>query len=162
MLRIGQGFDVHRICAGRRLMLGGVQIPWDRGLLGHSDADVLLHAVTDAILGAVAAGDIGHWFPPDDRRYADADSAELLQAVMTSVPLRDWAVVNLDATVMAEAPKVAPHVAAIRASLATLLGVDVACVSVKATTTEGLGFTGRAEGIAAMAIVLLTGSGARV
>ncbi len=155
-LRIGQGFDVHRIVPGRRLMLGGVEIPWDRGgLLGHSDADVLLHAVMDAILGALALGDIGHWFPPGDPACKDADSARLLQTILTDPRTHGWEVVNLDVTLLAEQPKIAPHAEAIRARLAALLKVPVARVSLKATTTEGLGFTGRGEGMAAQAVVLL-------
>ncbi|MDT8391832.1 MAG: 2-C-methyl-D-erythritol 2,4-cyclodiphosphate synthase [Lentisphaeria bacterium] len=156
MIRIGQGYDVHRLIEGRRLVLGGVEIPSDVGLDGHSDADVLLHAITDAILGAVAAGDIGHWFPPSDERFRDADSADLLRAVMTSDILKDWRVVNLDATVVAEAPKLAPFIPRIRRVIADTLLVDSQAVSVKATTTERLGALGRGEGMAAMAVVLMS------
>lgn len=155
MIRIGQGFDVHRLVEGRRLVLGGVTIPYDKGLLGHSDADVLIHAVADAILGAVAAGDIGAWFPPDDEFYRDADSRDLLRQIMASDALSGWRVVNLDTTVIAQAPRLAPFVPAMRASLANLLAVETDAVAVKATTTERLGATGRGEGIAAMAAVLL-------
>jgi 2-C-methyl-D-erythritol 2,4-cyclodiphosphate synthase len=154
-LRIGQGFDVHPVRAGRRLILGGVRIPWDCGLQGHSDADVLVHAVLDAILGALGLDDIGQWFPDTDPAYRDADSLELLQRVMRSPQLAVWQVVNLDATLLAEAPRIAPHRAAMRRRLAAALGVHEDDVSVKATTTEGLGFTGRGEGMAAMAVVLL-------
>jgi 2-C-methyl-D-erythritol 2,4-cyclodiphosphate synthase len=154
-LRVGTGFDVHALVEGRRLMLGGVEIPHPRGLEGHSDADVLLHAVADAVLGALALGDLGHWFPPDDPRTAGADSAGLLAQVVAEATRRGWRTANLDCTVIAERPKLAPHVPAMRARLAHLLGVPVECVSVNATTSEGLGFTGRGEGIAAQAVVLL-------
>ncbi len=154
-LRIGTGFDVHALVEGRRLILGGVTIPHSHGLEGHSDADVLLHAVTDALLGALALGDIGHWFPPGDPRYAGADSAALLAQVVAEVGRKGWRTANLDCTVIAERPRLAPHVPAMRARLAGILGVELECVSVKATTSEGLGFTGRGEGIAAQAIVLL-------
>lgn len=156
MIRIGQGYDVHRLVEGRRLILGGVEISHTMGLDGHSDADVLLHAITDAILGAVAAGDIGQWFPPSDATFRDADSADLLRAVLTSETLKGWRVVNLDATVVAESPKLAPFIPEIRRTIADLLTVDPQAVSVKATTTEKLGPMGRGEGIAAMAVVLLS------
>ena len=155
MIRVGQGFDVHRFQKGRPLILGGVTIPHTEGLLGHSDADVLLHAVTDAVLGAAAAGDIGQWFPPSDERYRGADSAELLRTVLRSPQLAGWKLSNLDATVIAERPRISPHVGAIRSSLACLFGVEAGLISIKATTTEGMGFTGRGEGMAAMAVVLL-------
>jgi 2-C-methyl-D-erythritol 2,4-cyclodiphosphate synthase len=154
-LRVGSGFDVHALVEGRPLMLGGVAIPHSHGLLGHSDADVLLHAVADALLGALALGDLGHWFPPDDPRYADADSAGLLAQVVAEVLQRGWHTTNLDCTVIAERPRLAPYVPAMRERLAAILGVALERVSVKATSTEGLGFTGRGEGIAAQAIVLL-------
>jgi 2-C-methyl-D-erythritol 2,4-cyclodiphosphate synthase len=154
-LRVGSGFDVHALVEGRPLMLGGVAIPHSHGLLGHSDADVLLHAVADALLGALALGDLGHWFPPDDPRYTDADSAGLLAQVVAEVLQRGWHTTNLDCTVIAERPRLAPHVPAMRERLAAILGVALERVSVKATSTEGLGFTGRGEGIAAQAIVLL-------
>ena len=154
-LRIGTGFDVHVLVEGRRLILGGVTIPHSHGLEGHSDADVLLHAVANALLGALALGDIGHWFPPGDSRYAGADSAALLAQVVAEVERKGWRTANLDCTVIAERPRLAPHIPAMRARLAALLGVGLDCVSVKATTSEGLGFTGRGEGIAAQAVVLL-------
>jgi len=154
-LRIGTGFDVHALVEGRRLVLGGVTIPHSQGLEGHSDADVLLHAVANALLGALALGDIGHWFPPGDPRYAGADSAALLAQVAAEVERKGWRTANLDCTVIAERPRLAPHIPAMRARLAALLGVGLDCVSVKATTSEGLGFTGRGEGIAAQAVVLL-------
>jgi len=154
-MRIGNGFDVHALVAGRRLVLGGVVIPNERGLEGHSDADVLLHAVCDAILGALALGDIGAYFPDSDARWKDADSRVLLRHVASLATAQGYRVGNLDVTVIAQAPKVAPYVAAMRANLAADLGCDPGCVSVKATTTERLGFTGRGEGIAAIASVLL-------
>jgi 2-C-methyl-D-erythritol 2,4-cyclodiphosphate synthase len=155
MIRVGQGIDVHRIVTGRRLMLGGVHIPWDHGLEGHSDADVLLHAVADAVLGAVGAGDIGQWFPPTDERYRGADSRELLATILRSPQLAGWKLVNLDTVIVAEAPRLLPHIPAIRESLATQFQADVAAISVKATTSERMGFTGRGEGMAAFAILLL-------
>ena len=154
-LRIGNGFDVHALVAGRKLILGGVTIPWDRGLDGHSDADVLLHAVCDAILGALALGDLGAHFPDTDPKWKGADSRMLLRQVMALASHDGWKIGNLDATVIAQAPKLAPHVAAMRANLAADLGCALDDVSVKATTTEHLGFTGRGEGIAAFATVLL-------
>jgi 2-C-methyl-D-erythritol 2,4-cyclodiphosphate synthase len=156
MLRIGQGIDVHQAVAGRRLILGGVEIPWEKGLKGHSDADVLLHAVTDAVLGALALGDIGQWFPPDDEQFRDADSRKLLARVMRDPRVAPWELVNLDATVVAEAPKLAPHIPAMRQSIAAIFNVSPEQISIKATTTEQLGFTGRGEGIAAFAVVLMT------
>lgn len=152
-LRIGHGYDVHRLTEGRRLVLGGVEIPWERGLLGHSDADVLLHAVMDALLGAAALPDIGHQFPDSDPRYAGADSRVLLRQVREL--LKGWAVVNVDATIIAQAPKLAPHIAAMAANIAGDLGVEPEQVNVKATTEEHLGFTGAGEGIAAHAVCLL-------
>ena len=154
-LRIGTGFDVHALVEGRPLIIGGVRVPHERGLEGHSDADVLLHAVADALLGALALGDLGQWFPPGDPRYAGADSATLLGQVVRRIAEDGWRTVNVDATVIAERPKLAPHVPAMRANLAGVLEVEQGCVSVKATTTEHLGFTGRQEGIAAQAVVLL-------
>jgi 2-C-methyl-D-erythritol 2,4-cyclodiphosphate synthase len=156
-MRIGNGFDVHALVAGRRLVLGGVVIPYDRGLDGHSDADVLLHAVCDAILGALALGDIGAHFPDSDARWKDADSRVLLRHVVSLATGRGYRIGNLDVTLIAQAPKVAPYVAAMRANLAADLGCEEGEVSVKATTSERLGFTGRGEGIAAMATVLLRG-----
>jgi 2-C-methyl-D-erythritol 2,4-cyclodiphosphate synthase len=154
-VRVGNGFDVHALVEGRALVIGGVTIPYARGLQGHSDADVLLHALADAILGALALPDLGHHFPPDDPRWKDADSRELLRRVMAQASAQGYAIGNADATVVAEAPKLAPHIAAMRANIAADLACDLARVSVKATTTERLGFTGRGEGIAALATVLL-------
>ena len=155
MMRIGTGFDVHALVAGRPLVIGGVAIPHDRGLDGHSDADVLLHAIADAILGALALGDLGRHFPDTDPRWKGADSRTLLRHVADLMRQRGFGVGNVDATVVAQAPRLAPHVAAMRRNLAADLGCTVDDVSVKATTTEGLGFEGRGEGIAAMASVLL-------
>jgi 2-C-methyl-D-erythritol 2,4-cyclodiphosphate synthase len=157
-MRIGNGFDVHAFAAGRRLVLGGVDIPFDRGLAGHSDADVLLHAVADAIIGALALGDIGVHFPDTDPRWQGADSRMLLRHVMGLASERGYAIGNVDATVVAEVPRLRPHVDAMRANIAADLGCDPSAVSVKATTTERLGFTGREEGIAALASVLLVSS----
>jgi len=154
-LRIGNGFDTHALVAGRRLVLGGVTIPWDRGLDGHSDADVLLHAVCDAILGALAEGDLGRHFPDTDPRWKGVDSRVLLRHVAGIARGRGFGICNLDTTVIAQAPKLAPHVPAMVANIAADLGCAEAVVSVKATTTERLGFTGRGEGIAALATVLL-------
>jgi 2-C-methyl-D-erythritol 2,4-cyclodiphosphate synthase len=155
MARIGNGFDVHALVPGRRLVLGGVTIPFDRGLDGHSDADALLHAICDALLGALALGDLGAHFPDTDPRWKDIDSRQLLRHVMGAVAARGWVVGNLDATIIAQAPKLAPHVAAMVANIAADLRCDPGCVRVKATTTERLGFAGRGEGIAALATVLL-------
>lgn len=156
-MRIGQGFDVHAFADNRKLILGGVEIPYSKGLAGHSDADVLIHAVCDALLGAAALGDIGKHFPDTDGRYKNIDSRLLLRHVVDLLRARQYRIVNLDATVIAQAPKLAPYMDAIRTHLAADLGVDVDVVSVKATTTEKLGFTGRGEGIAAQAVVLLEG-----
>jgi 2-C-methyl-D-erythritol 2,4-cyclodiphosphate synthase len=157
-IRIGNGFDVHALVAGRPLVLGGVAIPHERGLAGHSDADVLLHAVCDAILGALALGDIGLHFPDTDARWKDADSRALLRQVAALASAQRWRIGNLDVTVIAEAPKLSPHVPAMRANLAADLACGIGDVSVKATTTERLGFAGRGEGIAALATVLLVHS----
>lgn len=154
-LRIGHGYDVHRLVEGRRLILGGVDIPHTLGLLGHSDADVLTHAVMDALLGAAALGDIGALFPDSDPAYAGADSTTLLRRVHETLHTHGYAVVNIDATVLAQAPKLAPYRAQMRANLAAALALPVERVSVKATTEEGLGFTGAHEGIAAHAVALL-------
>jgi 2-C-methyl-D-erythritol 2,4-cyclodiphosphate synthase len=154
-LRIGNGFDVHALVAGRKLILGGVTIPWDRGLDGHSDADVLLHAVCDAILGALALGDLGLHFPDTDPKWKGADSRVLLRHVASLAADAGWKIGNADTTLIAQAPKLAPHVPAMRANLAADLECALDAVSVKATTTERLGFTGRGEGIAAVATVLL-------
>ena len=153
--RIGNGFDVHRLVEGRRCIICGVDIPSERGLLGHSDADVALHALTDALLGAVALGDIGRHFPDTDPQWKGADSRRLLRAVVDMLSQRGYVAVNVDITIMAQAPKMAPHIEAMRANVAADLGVDIDCVSVKATTTERLGFTGRGEGIAAQAVALI-------
>ena len=156
--RIGSGFDVHALVAGRKLVIGGVHIPYERGLDGHSDADVLLHAVCDALLGALALGDIGHHFPDNDVRFAGADSRVLLRHCVSLVAARGYRVGNLDCTVIAQAPRLAPHIEAICTCLAGDLGIALDRVSVKAKTTEKLGFTGRGEGIAAQASVLLFGN----
>lgn len=155
-MRIGSGFDVHRLTENRKLILGGVEIPFEKGLLGHSDADVLLHALMDAILGALALGDIGGLFPPEDDAYLDADSGKLLVRVVEIMGDEGYRIGNADLTVVAERPKMAPHVPAMRQNIAALLKTKIKNVSVKATTTEKLGFTGRGEGIAAFASVLLT------
>lgn len=154
-MRIGQGFDAHALVPGRPLIIGGVRIEHDRGLAGHSDGDVLSHAVIDALLGAAALGDIGAMFPSSDERWRDADSMELLALAAARVRDAGYALLNVDATVIAEAPRLAPHVDAMRANLAKGIGVDAGAVSVKATTSDGLGFAGRGEGIAALAVVLL-------
>jgi 2-C-methyl-D-erythritol 2,4-cyclodiphosphate synthase len=153
--RVGTGYDVHRLVAGRRLVLGGVAIPFERGLLGHSDADVVVHAAIDALLGAAALGDVGVHFPPSDPAYRDSDSRELLARVRDLLARHGWRPVNLDCTVVAEAPRLAPHVRAMREALSEALGLPPEQVSVKATTNEGLGFTGRGEGIAAIAVALV-------
>lgn len=154
-MRIGTGFDVHRLVEGRRLVLGGIEIPFSRGLLGHSDADVLVHAICDAMLGAAALGDLGQHFPDTDPAFKDINSLLLLKQVDQLLRARGLSVVNLDSTIIAQAPKLAPYIAAMSARIAEILGVDRGQVSIKATTTEGLGFTGREEGIAAQAVVLL-------
>ena len=154
-MRIGQGFDAHALVAGRKLVIGGVEIPYEKGLAGHSDADVLIHAVCDALLGAAALGDIGTHFPESDARYKGIDSRRLLREVAALLVRDRYRVVNVDATVIAQAPRMAPHIAAMRANLASDLGIAVEAVSVKAKTTEKLGFVGRGEGIAAEAVVLI-------
>ena len=154
-MRIGHGYDVHRLVEGRRLVLGGVEIPYEKGLLGHSDADVLTHAVMDALLGACALGDIGHLFPDSDPAYAGADSLRLLDQVADRLHAQGFRVGNVDATVLAQAPRLAPYLPEIRENLAGRLGVPLSAVSVKATTEEGLGFTGAGEGIAAHAVCLV-------
>ena len=154
--RIGQGFDVHALVAGRPLVIGGITIPYERGLLGHSDADVLLHAITDALLGAAGLGDIGRHFPDTDPAFAGADSRALLREVARRVGAAGYAIGNVDATIIAQAPKMAPHIPAMVANIAADLGVPVSDVNVKAKTTERLGFAGRGEGIAAEAIAALT------
>ena len=156
-LRIGQGYDIHRLVAGRRLVLGGEEIPFERGLDGHSDADVLLHALTDAILGAAGLGDLGALFPPGEPKWKDASSLRLLEIVYREVESNGFHLVNCDLTLIAEAPKLAPHRAAIRRRLAGLFGVAPEAIGLKATTHERLGAIGRGEGIAALAVVLLAG-----
>lgn len=153
--RIGYGYDVHRLTAGRPLILGGVSIPWEKGLLGHSDADVLLHALMDALLGAAALGDIGHLFPDSDPRYLGIDSRKLLRQVAVRLEQEGYAVGNVDVTLVAQHPKIAPYIPAMRTNIAADLGVSVTKVSVKATTEEHLGFTGSGEGMAAHAVALL-------
>ena len=154
-MRIGHGYDVHRLVEGRRLILGGVEIPHTKGLLGHSDADVLLHAISDALLGAAALGDIGKLFPDSDPAYKDADSLKLLKKVYVHLYHNGYTVVNIDATVIAESPKLSPHIPEMRRNIAMALGLDISDVSVKATTEEGLGFSGDGSGIAAHAVCLI-------
>jgi 2-C-methyl-D-erythritol 2,4-cyclodiphosphate synthase len=154
-MRIGQGIDVHQLVEGRKLIIGGVEIPYDKGLLGHSDADVLLHAITDALLGAAALGDIGRHFADTDARYKNIDSRILLREAVHMVREQGYRVANVDATIIAQAPKMAPHIFQMEANIAADLRVEKSAVNVKATTTEKLGLTGRGEGIAAQAVVLL-------
>jgi 2-C-methyl-D-erythritol 2,4-cyclodiphosphate synthase len=154
-IRVGQGYDVHALVTGRPLILGGVTIPYERGLAGHSDADVLLHAVTDAILGAAALGDIGRMFPDTDACWKGADSRVLLRGALAAVHAAGWRVGNVDCTVIAQAPRVAPHVVTMCANIAADLEIAANCVNVKGKTTERLGFEGRSEGIAAEAVALL-------
>ena len=155
MTRFGMGYDVHRLTEGRKLILGGVEIPWEKGLLGHSDADVLLHAITDALLGAAALGDIGRHFPDTDERFKGADSMKLLAEVVRLVHEKGYRVGNVDATIVAQAPKLAPHIEKMAENIARVLGVERDCVNVKATTEEGLGFTGTMQGMSATAVCLL-------
>lgn len=155
--RIGYGYDVHRLTEGRPLVLGGVTIPWEKGLLGHSDADVMLHALMDALLGAAALGDIGHLFPDSDQRYRGIDSRKLLRQVAVLLEQGGYAVGNVDVTLVAQRPKIAPYIDDMRTNIAADLGVSITRVSVKATTEEGLGFTGTGEGMAAHAVALLVG-----
>ncbi|WP_025782839.1 2-C-methyl-D-erythritol 2,4-cyclodiphosphate synthase [Sporosarcina sp. D27] len=155
MIRIGQGFDVHEFAEGRPLIIGGVTIPHTKGLIGHSDADVLLHTITDAALGAIGKGDIGHHFPDTDAAFKDADSAVLLQEVWKLVEEEGYTLGNVDCTIMAQQPKMAPHIETIKNRVASLLNADPSQVNVKATTTEKLGFVGREEGIASLATILL-------
>jgi 2-C-methyl-D-erythritol 2,4-cyclodiphosphate synthase len=154
-MRIGQGFDVHPLVAGRKLILGGVEIAYHKGLEGHSDADVLLHAVCDALLGAAGLGDIGRHYPDSDASYAGADSRGLLRDVARKLAARNLRVINIDATILAQAPRMAPHMPRMAANIAADLGIEPAAVNIKATTTESLGFVGRLEGIAAQAVALL-------
>ena len=155
MMRIGHGYDVHKFAEGRQLILGGVNIPYEVGLLGHSDADVLLHAIADALLGAAALGDIGKLFPDNDEKYKGADSLLLLRQVGIHLRAAGYTVSNIDSTVIAQAPKLAPHIRQMRTNIARALSVDISAVSVKATTEEGLGFTGERLGIAAHAVCLI-------
>ncbi len=157
MFRIGHGYDVHRLVEGRRLILGGVEIEYTKGLLGHSDADVLLHAISDALLGAAAMGDIGGMFPDNDPAFKDADSLGLLRQVVARLSEAGYKVGNVDATVIAQAPKLKPHIEKMRANIASACNVDISFVNVKATTEEGLGFSGSGEGIAAHSVCMLMG-----
>lgn len=154
-MRVGQGFDVHQLVAGRKCVIGGVDIPHAKGLLGHSDADVLLHAICDALLGAAGLGDIGRHFPDSDPRFQGIDSRKLLRHVVALLDAKGFAVINIDATIIAQAPKMAPHVQAMIANIAADTAMAPDCINIKATTTEQLGFTGRGEGIAAQAICLI-------
>ncbi|MBM0067832.1 2-C-methyl-D-erythritol 2,4-cyclodiphosphate synthase [Alkalicoccobacillus gibsonii] len=155
MIRVGQGFDVHQLTEGRPLIIGGITIPYEKGLLGHSDADVLLHTIADAALGAIGEGDIGRHFPDTSEEFKDADSKVLLQDVWSMVKERGFKLGNVDCTIMAQMPKMAPHIEAMRNQIAELLEADPSQVNVKATTTEKLGFTGRGEGIASQAVILI-------
>jgi 2-C-methyl-D-erythritol 2,4-cyclodiphosphate synthase len=154
-MRIGHGYDVHRLVEGRKLIMGGVDIPWEKGLLGHSDADVLLHAISDAILGAIGEGDIGKHFPDTDQAYKGADSLKLLERVMQIADEKGWKLGNLDATIIAQQPKMAPHILTMRQNISQVLNAVFEQINVKATTEEGLGFSGRGEGISAHAVVLM-------
>ena len=154
-MRIGHGYDVHRLCEDRKLIIGGVEIPFEKGLLGHSDADVLVHALMDAMLGALALGDIGKLFPDTDAAYSGADSIELLKKVALRIASQGYVLSNADCTIIAQRPKMAPHIENMRCNIASAIGVDVSQISVKATTEEHLGFTGEGLGIAAHAVVLL-------
>ena len=157
-MRIGHGYDVHRLVEGRKLIMGGVDIPWEKGLLGHSDADVLLHAIADAVLGAIGEGDIGKHFPDTDPAFKGADSLKLLEHVGKLAADHGYVLGNLDATIIAQRPKMAPHIAIMRENIARVLNTTVGQVNVKATTEEGLGFTGTGEGISAHAVVIMTAS----
>ncbi|MBF0146986.1 MAG: 2-C-methyl-D-erythritol 2,4-cyclodiphosphate synthase [Magnetococcales bacterium] len=159
-LRVGQGLDVHRWIAGRPLMLGGINIPHDQGLLGHSDADVLLHAIIDALLGGAGLGDIGRLFPDTDAAYAGIDSKILLSSVAEKVKSHNWRILNIDATVICQRPRLAPYMPLMAQTIANILNMEVTEVNIKATTTEKLGFTGRNEGVAAQAVALLIGMNA--
>jgi 2-C-methyl-D-erythritol 2,4-cyclodiphosphate synthase len=155
MMRIGHGYDVHKLVKGRKCIIGGVDIPSELGLLGHSDADVLLHAISDAVLGAAAMGDIGHLFPDTDDKWKGADSLKLLEEVVKQVSERGYKIINIDSTILAQVPKMAPYILDMRKNIAKACNVDVDLVSVKATTEEGLGFTGAKQGIAAHAVCLI-------
>ncbi len=154
-MRIGHGYDVHKLVQGRKCIIGGVDIPSEKGLLGHSDADVLLHAVSDSILGACVMGDIGHLFPDNDNKWKDADSLKLLETVVRNVNAKGYKIVNIDSTILAQVPKMAPYIFSMRKNIAAACNIDIDSVSVKATTEEGLGFTGAMEGIAAHAVCLV-------
>lgn len=154
-MRIGHGYDVHKLVEGRKLIIGGVEIPYEKGLLGHSDADVLLHAISDSLLGAAALGDIGHLFPDTDPEYEGADSLKLLSEVVKVLAENGWKIVNIDSTVLAQKPKLAPYIKQMRENIALACRLDIDCVSVKATTEEGLGFTGEQLGIAAHSVCLI-------
>ena len=154
-MRIGHGYDVHKLVEGRKLIMGGVEIPYEKGLLGHSDADVLLHAISDALLGAAALGDIGKLFPDTDPQFKGADSLVLMAEVYRQIKEKGYKVVNIDATIIAQRPKMRPHIDAMRANIAKTLDVDVDCINVKATTEEGMGFTGEGMGISAHAVCLI-------
>ena len=154
-MRIGHGYDVHKLVEGRKLILGGVDIPHEVGLLGHSDADVLLHAISDALLGAAAMGDIGNLFPDSDEKYKGADSLKLLRIVGSKLVGEGYKIVNIDSTILAQAPKLAPHIMTMRRNIAFALDIDIEDISIKATTEEGLGFTGERLGIAAHAVCLI-------
>lgn len=154
-MRIGQGFDVHRLASGRRLILGGVEVPYEMGLLGHSDADVLIHAIMDALLGAAGLGDIGIHFSDRDPQFKDIDSTKLLQRVLSLINNQNYRVMNIDATVIAERPKLSGYIPQMKRRIAELAGIEISQINIKATTTEGLGSTGRGEGIGALAVVLL-------
>ena len=154
-MRIGYGYDVHRLVEGRKLIIGGVDIPYEKGLLGHSDADVLIHAIMDALLGAVALGDIGKHFPDSDEKYKGISSLELLKHVSLLLQSKGYSIINIDSTIMAQKPKLAPYIDDMRKNIASVIGIDVDAVSVKATTEEGLGFTGEGLGISSNAVCLL-------
>lgn len=154
-MRIGHGYDVHKLVSGRKLIIGGVEIPYDLGLLGHSDADVLTHSVMDALLGAAALGDIGKHFPDTDDRYKDADSIKLLKYVGKLLSERGYRVSNIDATIIAQRPKMAPYIDKMRENIGLALNIDISCINIKATTEEGLGFTGNGEGISSHAVCLI-------
>lgn len=154
-IRIGQGFDVHRLCEGRPLIVGGIQIPYEKGLLGHSDADVLIHAICDALLGAANMRDIGFHFPDTSAQYAGIDSKILLKETVALLAEKQWRIINVDATIMAELPKFNPHIPSMQACLAPLMNINEDAVSIKATTTEKLGYVGRGEGISALAVALI-------
>lgn len=155
MIRVGNGYDVHKLAKNRRLILGGVEIPHETGLLGHSDADVLLHSISDALLGAAALGDIGCLFPDSDEKYKDVDSLLLLSEVVRELESKGWEIVNIDAIIVAQAPKLRPYIDAMRANVARACKIDISCVSIKATTEEGLGFTGSREGISSYSVCLI-------